>query len=159
MKNVSVVFSCTYFRYFDKGRLFVCLFKSCYSILFDMTYNNLAHCFPAIFVGVVTGYGSAVVDVLPVAAIGCLLKHRAVRHYGYTFRYDTNDVDLSQHLADKIPQVCLAIVQRAIDQLIISSLPDQMTVNRYLPGQGICPHIRIYILARVNKYISVWVYA
>ena len=76
------------------------------------------------------------------SATGQSLKHRRVRHFGYEFRYSTNDVDPSQPLIDDpIPPACLPSLQRLVDEGRISDLPDQLTVNRYLPGQGIPPHV------------------
>ena len=73
---------------------------------------------------------------------GQSLKHRRVRHFGYEFRYSTNDVDSSQPLLnDPIPSLCDPLLQRLLTDERISNLPDQLTVNRYLPGQEIPPHV------------------
>lgn len=59
-----------------------------------------------------------------------------MKHYGYEFRYGSNDVDLSQPLDEKIPQECEIIWKRLEDYGINFSIPDQLTVNKYSPGQG-----------------------
>ena len=69
------------------------------------------------------------------------LKHRQVQHYGYEFNYSTNDIDPDLPLDQKIPHSCQHIAQRAVDTGHMSVVPDQLTVNRYLPGQGIPPHV------------------
>ncbi|XP_053729015.1 alkylated DNA repair protein alkB homolog 8 isoform X1 [Synchiropus splendidus] len=69
------------------------------------------------------------------------LKHRKVKHYGYEFRYDNNNVDKDKPLAVGIPEVCLSILDRCVTHGYINVLPDQLTVNQYEPGQGIPPHV------------------
>ncbi|RDD45870.1 Alkylated DNA repair protein alkB-like protein 8 [Trichoplax sp. H2] len=69
------------------------------------------------------------------------LKHRHVKHYGYEFRYDTNTVDKDKPLHATIPSKCRYICQRMTDDGYIQHQPDQLTVNEYMPGQGIPPHI------------------
>lgn len=64
------------------------------------------------------------------------LKHRQVTHYGYAFNYDTNSVDLNEPLERKIPENWLQIMRRL--QMVE---PNQLTVNRYQPGQGIPQHV------------------
>jgi len=69
-----------------------------------------------------------------------LLKHRQVLHFGYEFNYKTNNIDPDIPLDSKIPSLCETVARSALDAGLISCLPDQLTVNRYLPGQGIPPH-------------------
>ncbi|XP_076137661.1 tRNA (carboxymethyluridine(34)-5-O)-methyltransferase alkbh8 [Alosa pseudoharengus] len=69
------------------------------------------------------------------------LKHRRVKHYGYEFRYDNNNVDKDKPLPTGIPPVCDPVLQRCLKDGHISVLPDQLTVNQYESGQGIPPHI------------------
>lgn len=65
------------------------------------------------------------------------LKNRQVRHYGYEFRYGSNDVDLSSPLIEKIPKECDVLWSRLKEAGIkIEEPPDQLTVNKYFPGQG-----------------------
>lgn len=68
------------------------------------------------------------------------LKHRQVKHFGYEFRYDNNRVDASKPLSSKIPPVCSVIFQKLSERYanpcIPSTAPDQLTVNKYEPGQG-----------------------
>ncbi|XP_047664878.1 alkylated DNA repair protein alkB homolog 8 isoform X2 [Tachysurus fulvidraco] len=69
------------------------------------------------------------------------LKHRRVKHYGYEFRYDNNNVDKDKPLAEGLPLVCESVLQRCMCDGHISVLPDQLTVNQYKSGQGIPPHV------------------
>lgn len=68
------------------------------------------------------------------------LKKRRVRHYGYEFRYGTNDCDLTQPLTDpdkRMPELCNELIDRMIADNLVSTPPDQLTVNFYEPGHGI----------------------
>ncbi|CAF3596110.1 unnamed protein product [Didymodactylos carnosus] len=69
------------------------------------------------------------------------LKHRRVIHYGYEFRYGTNDVDATKPLPKSIPIECERIIDRAWQLGYIKQKSDQITVNCYEPGQGIPPHV------------------
>ncbi|XP_072515951.1 LOW QUALITY PROTEIN: tRNA (carboxymethyluridine(34)-5-O)-methyltransferase ALKBH8 [Salminus brasiliensis] len=69
------------------------------------------------------------------------LKHRRVKHYGYEFRYDNNNVDKDKPLPGGLPPECGAVLQKCLSEGHISVLPDQLTVNQYLSGQGIPPHV------------------
>ncbi|KAM9319811.1 tRNA (carboxymethyluridine(34)-5-O)-methyltransferase ALKBH8 [Gastrophryne carolinensis] len=69
------------------------------------------------------------------------LKHRRVKHYGYEFRYDNNNIDKEKPLPGGLPASCNVVLDRCIQQGLIRHHPDQLTVNQYEPGQGIPPHI------------------
>ncbi|XP_066555394.1 alkylated DNA repair protein alkB homolog 8 [Amia ocellicauda] len=69
------------------------------------------------------------------------LKHRKVKHYGYEFRYDNNNVDKEKPLSEGIPQVCDGVLERCLKENLIKVKPDQLTINQYQPGQGIPPHV------------------
>ncbi|XP_068122965.1 alkylated DNA repair protein alkB homolog 8 isoform X2 [Hyperolius riggenbachi] len=69
------------------------------------------------------------------------LKHRRVKHYGYEFRYDNNNIDKDKPLPGGLPESCSAVLDRCLQQGLIKHRPDQLTVNQYEPGQGIPPHI------------------
>ncbi|KAM4796108.1 tRNA (carboxymethyluridine(34)-5-O)-methyltransferase ALKBH8 [Rhinophrynus dorsalis] len=69
------------------------------------------------------------------------LKHRRVKHYGYEFRYDNNNVDKDQPLPGGLPDFCTAALAKCFQQGLIKHKPDQLTINQYEPGQGIPPHI------------------
>ncbi|KAG8193528.1 hypothetical protein JTE90_003739 [Oedothorax gibbosus] len=70
-----------------------------------------------------------------------VLKHRKVKHYGYEFVYGSNTIDRSQKLEEDIPDVCLPHLQKLVALGHLARIPDQLTVNHYLPGHGIPPHI------------------
>ncbi|XP_015244795.1 PREDICTED: alkylated DNA repair protein alkB homolog 8 isoform X1 [Cyprinodon variegatus] len=69
------------------------------------------------------------------------LKHRKVKHYGFEFRYDNNNVDKDKPLPAGLPDECLPVLQRCLLDGHINVLPDQLTVNQYEAGQGIPPHV------------------
>uniref|UniRef100_A0A3B5ASM3 tRNA (carboxymethyluridine(34)-5-O)-methyltransferase n=1 Tax=Stegastes partitus TaxID=144197 RepID=A0A3B5ASM3_9TELE len=69
------------------------------------------------------------------------LKHRRVKHYGFEFRYDNNNVDKDKPLPAGLPEQCLPLLDRCIRNGHISIMPDQLTVNQYESGQGIPPHV------------------
>lgn len=69
-----------------------------------------------------------------------MLKHRQVKHFGFEFSYKTNNIDPSQPLEQGIPPLCSRVGSRALSAGLVEVVPDQLTVNRYLPGQGIPPH-------------------
>lgn len=65
------------------------------------------------------------------------MKHRQVKHYGYEFDYDHNGVryDTCEPIPKEFEFILNAIYLR------LKWRPDQITVNKYLPGQGIPNHI------------------
>ncbi|XP_067944033.1 alkylated DNA repair protein alkB homolog 8-like [Watersipora subatra] len=72
---------------------------------------------------------------------GGSMKHRSVKHYGYEFKYSTNNVDPNDPLANQIPDECKQLTDRLIKDGYLTDPPDQLTVNKYEPGQGIPPHV------------------
>ncbi|XP_044748795.1 alkylated DNA repair protein alkB homolog 8 [Coccinella septempunctata] len=71
------------------------------------------------------------------------MKNRQVKHFGFEFRYDTNNVDASCPLMEKIPKECDFLWERLGEKCnkFRDFIPDQLTVNQYLPGQGIPGHV------------------
>ncbi|CAM5075778.1 unnamed protein product [Natator depressus] len=69
------------------------------------------------------------------------LKHRRVKHFGYEFRYDNNNVDKDKPLPGGLPGICSMLLEKCLKQGYIKHKPDQLTINQYEPGQGIPPHI------------------
>nr|XP_056714571.1 alkylated DNA repair protein alkB homolog 8 [Euleptes europaea] len=69
------------------------------------------------------------------------LKHRRVKHFGYEFRYDNNNVDRDRPLPGGLPDLCNVLLAKCLKLGYIKQKPDQLTVNQYDPGQGIPPHI------------------
>lgn len=69
-----------------------------------------------------------------------VLKHRQVKHFGYEFRYDTNNVDVDKPLVnEQIPDKCNFLWKKLSDSQIndvFKEPPHQLTVNKYEPGQG-----------------------
>lgn len=67
-----------------------------------------------------------------------VLKHRQVKHFGFEFRYDTNNVDADKPLTENhIPKECDLLWEKLANEHNLSNKsPDQLTVNKYEPGQG-----------------------
>jgi alkylated DNA repair dioxygenase AlkB len=78
---------------------------------------------------------------LPILPVSSTLKHRSVRHYGYEFIYGRNTVDADLPLPGGLPDVCTPLLGKMISQEVLQWMPDQLTVNDYLPGAGIPPHV------------------
>lgn len=71
------------------------------------------------------------------------LKFRKVKHYGYEFKYSTNNVNKAEPLEDAIPRECNFLWKRLKEKQpnFTHFEPDQLTINRYCPGQGIPSHV------------------
>lgn len=69
------------------------------------------------------------------------MKHRKVKHYGYEFRYDINNVDKDKPLEEHIPSECNFLWGSLLKTTFADFIPDQLTINHYSPGQGIPPHV------------------
>lgn len=67
-------------------------------------------------------------------------RHRAVRHFGFSFDYATNDA--TEAAPCPLPPPVGALAQRLCSADGLMPFPaDQVTVNRYLPGDGIPSHV------------------
>lgn len=65
------------------------------------------------------------------------LKHRQVKHFGYEFFFHNNNVDRNKPLLNQmIPIECDKLWPRISEKILIEKRPDQLTVNKYEPGQG-----------------------
>ena len=72
------------------------------------------------------------------------LKKRSVKHFGYDFRYGSNDCDETKPLEgpdNQIPKECQEVIGLMVSRGLVPCAPDQLTVNFYSPGQGIPPHV------------------
>ncbi|XP_011691611.1 PREDICTED: alkylated DNA repair protein alkB homolog 8 isoform X2 [Wasmannia auropunctata] len=72
-------------------------------------------------------------------SVSSQLKHRQVKHFGYEFEYGTNIVDPNKPIAP-IPQD-YKFLQALFDKHGHKYAYDQLTINKYLSGQGIPSHI------------------
>uniref|UniRef100_UPI00358F5DC6 alkylated DNA repair protein alkB homolog 8 isoform X3 n=1 Tax=Myxine glutinosa TaxID=7769 RepID=UPI00358F5DC6 len=70
-----------------------------------------------------------------------VLKHRRVKHFGFEFCYEDNSVNKDHPLPGGLPAVCDELISNCLVAGYIQHRPDQLTVNRYEPGQGIPPHV------------------
>ncbi|XP_061637750.1 alkylated DNA repair protein alkB homolog 8 isoform X3 [Phyllopteryx taeniolatus] len=69
------------------------------------------------------------------------LKHRRVKHFGFEFCYDSNNVDKDKPLTVGLPEECQPVLERCMENRHTKYMPDQLTVNQYASGQGIPPHV------------------
>nr|CAB3221266.1 alkylated DNA repair protein alkB homolog 8-like [Phallusia mammillata] len=70
------------------------------------------------------------------------LKHRTVLHYGYRFRYGSNDVDKNEPLSDHgFPNYIDGLLTKLLGLPHLKNKPDQLTINKYAPGDGIASHV------------------
>lgn len=67
-------------------------------------------------------------------SVSSQLKHRQVKHFGYEFEYGTNMVDPDKPIAP-IPDE-YKFLQDLFDKHNRKHTYDQLTINKYLPGQG-----------------------
>jgi alkylated DNA repair dioxygenase AlkB len=65
---------------------------------------------------------------------------RRVQHYGWKYDYKVRSIDYSMYMGE-LPYWVAPLALRIFNDGYISTMPDQMIVNEYLPGQGIAPHI------------------
>lgn len=63
------------------------------------------------------------------------MKHRKVKHFGFKFRYNDNLVDIDNPITP-IPEN-YKFLQDLFEKNNCGKFKyDQLTINRYLPGQG-----------------------
>lgn len=74
------------------------------------------------------------------AAAWCTDLKRRVQHYGYRYDYKARQARREDYLGP-LPEVFQQLAQRLTDERHFQSLPDQVIVNEYEPGQGISAHI------------------
>ncbi|CAK9821625.1 Alkylated DNA repair protein alkB homolog 8 [Anthophora retusa] len=67
------------------------------------------------------------------------LKHRRVKHFGYEFQYNSNKVDPEKPIAP-IPE-SYQFLRELFKKYNVPYDHDQLTINHYLPGQGIPLHV------------------
>lgn len=72
-------------------------------------------------------------------SVSSQLKHRQVKHFGYEFEYGTNIVDPDKPIPS-IPQD-YKFLQTLFNKHGHKYTYDQLTINKYLSGQGIPSHI------------------
>ena len=65
---------------------------------------------------------------------------RRVQHHGYKYDYKARTVDHNAYLGS-LPGWLSSLSKKLHDDRIFPSVPDQVIVNEYLPGQGISAHI------------------
>jgi len=72
----------------------------------------------------------------------CKMKNRQVKHFGYEFIYGQNTVDFRNPLEKKVPVECDELWSLLDEKCpkLKGFRPDQLTVNKYEPGNGIPSH-------------------
>jgi alkylated DNA repair dioxygenase AlkB len=65
---------------------------------------------------------------------------RRVQHYGYKYDYKSKFIDYSMKVGD-LPNWSLATAYQLLNDGYMHSIPDQLIVNEYHPGQGITNHV------------------
>jgi alkylated DNA repair dioxygenase AlkB len=65
---------------------------------------------------------------------------RRVQHYGWRYDYRRHAIDRSLFLGP-LPDWAARLVQRLSRDGVAPSVPDQVIVNEYEPGQGIASHV------------------
>ena len=65
---------------------------------------------------------------------------RRVQHYGYRYNYRPRRIGAEDYLGP-LPQWMAPLLARLVAGGWFASTPDQSTINEYIPGQGIAPHV------------------
>ena len=65
---------------------------------------------------------------------------RRIHHFGYPYKYPADGIDTARRLGD-LPGWCHGVIRDMLEDGHVPHSPDQLTVNEYLPGQGIAPHV------------------
>jgi alkylated DNA repair dioxygenase AlkB len=63
---------------------------------------------------------------------------RRTQHYGFIYDYKSK---AASGRTNPIPDWCGFLINRLLENCILSAIPDQLIVNEYKPGQGIFPHV------------------
>tara|TARA_B100001093_G_C26779961_1_gene994138 strand:+ start:125 stop:670 length:546 start_codon:yes stop_codon:yes gene_type:complete len=67
---------------------------------------------------------------------------RKSKHFGYNYNYKTKTITREDYLGS-LPDWIEPYIKKMIIKGLIHKDPNQITVNRYLPGEGISPHIDV----------------
>lgn len=65
---------------------------------------------------------------------------RRVQHYGYQYDYKAHQINLAMRVG-ALPGWLQQLAERLQIDRHISTIPDQVIINEYLPGQGITDHV------------------
>tara|TARA_B100000925_G_C22007636_1_gene474440 strand:+ start:2110 stop:2673 length:564 start_codon:yes stop_codon:yes gene_type:complete len=67
---------------------------------------------------------------------------RKSRHFGYNYNYKTKTITKDDYIGN-LPEWSEKYISRMLKNDLINKYPNQITVNRYLPGEGIAAHIDV----------------
>lgn len=65
---------------------------------------------------------------------------RRVQHYGYRYDYKARVVGRDAYLGP-LPEWLSPLYLKLVSESLLTTIPDQVIVNEYLPGQGISEHV------------------
>lgn len=66
---------------------------------------------------------------------------RLTQHYGYKYNYKNKTINKVKDKVNPIPEIFNTLIEKLINDKLIDRKPDQLIINRYLPGEGISEHI------------------
>ena len=67
---------------------------------------------------------------------------RKSQHYGYRYNYKTKDIGKDDYIG-QLPEWLDKYIFKIFKKGYINQYPNQVTINRYLPGEGIASHIDV----------------
>uniref|UniRef100_A0A6C0JHV7 Fe2OG dioxygenase domain-containing protein n=1 Tax=viral metagenome TaxID=1070528 RepID=A0A6C0JHV7_9ZZZZ len=76
---------------------------------------------------------------------------RKSRHYGYNYNYKTKNITYEDYLGN-LPSWLDPYILKIFKFGYIYEYPDQVTINRYLPGEGIAAHIDVPRIFKEKLY-------
>lgn len=65
---------------------------------------------------------------------------RRVQHYGYKYDYKSRAINYNMYLG-LLPKWATPYAEKVYSSGYIDSIPDQLIINEYIPGQGIANHV------------------
>ncbi len=76
---------------------------------------------------------------------------RFTQHYGYRYNYTSRSITDEDYL-DVLPNWLDLYIDKSLQYNYINEKPDQVIINRYLPGEGISPHVDVPHLFKNQIY-------
>ena len=91
------------------------------------------------------------IDIINKQSWNTKLK-RLTQHYGYIYNYKFRSITKNDYIGE-LPIWLNPHISKILNDQYISERPDQVIINRYLPGEGISAHIDIPTIFK-NKIYS-----
>jgi len=76
---------------------------------------------------------------------------RLTQHYGYKYNYKTRNITDNDYIGD-LPDWISPFIDRIKNTNLIEKSPDQIIINRYLPGEGIADHVDVATIFKNQIY-------